>query len=89
MTIRAQDLYSPRRLVVTFGVSTTLGAVEWLGLGHPVGLLFGVLMGTVVLTVAPLPWLRILPWCARLPLLQTALRAGAVLALSGAVVLTG
>jgi hypothetical protein len=89
MTFKAQDLYSPRRLVVTLGVSTTLGAVEWLGLGHPVGLLFGLVMGIVVLAVAPLPWLRILPWGVPRPVGQLAIRGAAVLALSAAVVLGG
>jgi hypothetical protein len=75
-----------RRLVVTFGVAGTMGVVEWLGLGHPVGLVFGLAMGLLALLVAPLPWLWLLPWGLQRPPLPTVLRAAAVLAIGAAVV---
>jgi hypothetical protein len=57
-----------------------------LGLGHPIGLLFGLMMGVAALLVSPAPWLWILPWGLRRPVPETLLRAAAVLALSAAVV---
>ena len=76
-----------RVLIVTFGVAGTIGTVEWLGLGHPIGLGFALLMGVLALLVAPLPWLWLLPWGLRRPVPETLLRAAAVAALSSLVVL--
>lgn len=81
-----REFLSYRRLLVTFGVAGTIGAVEWIGLGHPVGLIFGLLMGLLALLVAPLPWLWILPWGLRRPPLAILARALAVLALSAVAV---
>jgi hypothetical protein len=78
--------FSLHRLLVTLGVASTIGVVEWMGLGHPIGMVFGLLMGLGTLALAPLPWLWILPWGLRRPPLQILLRAAAVLALSGAMV---
>src|SRR5512143_272429 len=77
-----------RRLVVTLGVAGTMGVVEWVGLGHPIGLVFGVAMGLLALLVAPLPWLWLLPWGLKRPPLQILLRAAAVTAIGGALVVT-
>ena len=81
-----RDFLHVRRLIVTFGVAGTIGVVEWLALGHPVGLVFGLFMGLMALLVSPLPWLWILPWGLRRPQWQIVLRAAAVLALSALVV---
>jgi len=75
-----------RRLLVTGSVAGTMGAVEWLALGHPVGLIFGLVMGLMALLVSPLPWIWILPWGLKRPLPVILLRASAVLALSAVVV---
>jgi two-component system, LytTR family, sensor histidine kinase AlgZ len=75
-----------RRLMVTLGVAGTMGVVEWVGLGHPIGLVFGVAMGFLALLVAPLPWLWLLPWGLKRPALQILLRAAAVVAIGAAVV---
>jgi hypothetical protein len=83
-TIR--DSLSPRRLIVALGVAGTMGAIEWVSLGHPIGLAFGVVMGLAALVVAPLPWLLLLPWGLRRGLLATAGRALAVLAIAAVVV---
>ena len=83
-TIR--DSLTFRRIVVTFGVAGTMGVVEWLGLGHPIGLAFGLVMGFLALTVAPLPWLLILPWGLKRPPLQVFMRAAAVVAVGVAIV---
>lgn len=84
-----RELVSSRRLIVTFGVAGTMGVTEWLGLGHPLGLLFGIAMGLAALLIAPLPWLLILPWGVRLPAWQVALRSLAILAFSAVVVVAG
>lgn len=84
-----RELVSWRRLIVTFGVAGTMGATEWLGLGHPLGLLFGIAMGLAALLIAPLPWLLILPWGVKLPVWQVALRSAAILAISALVVVSG
>jgi two-component system LytT family response regulator len=44
-----RDYLSLRRVIVTLGVAGTMGAVEWLALGHPIGLGFGLLMGLLAL----------------------------------------
>lgn len=77
---------SYRRLLVTFAVAGTMGAVEWVALGHPVGLVFGLLMGALALAVAPLPWIWILPWGLRGPVPVVLFRATGVLLLSAAIV---
>ena len=79
-------LFSLRRVIVTFGVASTIGVVEWMGLGHPIGLVFGLVMGLGCLLLAPLPWLWILPWGLRRPPAQIALRALGVLVMCTAVV---
>lgn len=84
-----RELVSSRRLIVTFGVAGTMGVTEWLGLGHPLGFLFGIAMGLAALLVAPLPWLLILPWGFKLPAWQVALRSLAILAFSSVVVVAG
>ena len=81
-----RDFLHHRRLIVTFGVAGTIGVAEWLGLGHPIGLVFGLFMGVMALLVSPLPWLWILPWGLRRPPLEIAVRATAVLQLSALVV---
>jgi len=78
---------SYRRVLVTGSVAGTMGVVEWLALGHPVGLVFGLVMGLLALLVAPLPWLWILPWGLKRPLPEVLLRATAVLGLCAVVVL--
>jgi signal transduction histidine kinase len=82
-----REYLSLRRVAVTLGVAGTMGAVEWIGLGHPLGLVFGLLMGVLALVAAPAPWLYLLPWGLRRPPLETALRALGVLALSALCVL--
>lgn len=77
-----------RRLLVTFGVAGSMGVVEWIGLGHPIGLAFGLGMGFLALVVSPMPWLWILPWGLRRPPLSIAARATAVMVLSALVVVT-
>ena len=57
-----RELLSGRWLMVTFGVAGTMGLLEWLGLGHPIGMIFGLGMGALALLVAPLTWLVVLPW---------------------------
>ncbi len=89
LTRTIRESLSLRRLVVTLGVAGTMGVSEWLGLGHPIGLLFGLAMGFATVTLAPLPWLLILPWGIRRPAWDTALRALAVLATSAAAVCVG
>jgi hypothetical protein len=64
-----------------------MGAVEWLALGHPIGLGFGLLMGLLALIVAPAPWLHLLPWGLRRGGLEIALRALGVLAISALLVI--
>jgi hypothetical protein len=81
-----REYLSFRRLVVTLGVAGTMGIVEWIGLGHPIGLVVGLFMGALALVAAPLPWLWILPWGLRRPPLAIFLRAMTVLALSAALV---
>ncbi len=81
-----RESLSFRRLVVTLGVAGTMGVTEWLGLGHPVGLAFGLGMGFITVTLAPLPWLLVLPWGIRRPAWETAARALGVLACSAVVV---
>jgi hypothetical protein len=81
-----RDYLSFRRVIVTLGVAGTMGVVEWIGLGHVIGLVFGVAMGILALLVAPMPWLWILPWGLRRPPLGILGRALAVVALSGAFV---
>ena len=81
-----REYLSLQRVIVTLGVAGTMGAVEWNGLGHPIGLGFGLLMGLLALTVAPAPWLQLLPGdCAAAS--SIGLRALGVLAISAAVVL--
>jgi hypothetical protein len=77
---------SYRRLLVTFAVAGSMGLVEWMGLGHPIGLLFGLAMGLMALLISPLPWLWILPWGLRRPWYEIGLRAAGVMAISTAVV---
>jgi hypothetical protein len=81
-----RESLSGRRVTVTLGVAATMGVVEWLGLGHPIGLLFGLCMGVLALLVAPLPWLAILPWGLRRAAWEVAARSLAVLAISAGVV---
>jgi len=83
-----RDFLHLRRLIVTFGVAGTIGVVEWLALGHIIGLIFGLFMGLMALMVSPLPWLWILPWgmAQRRPLLEVLVRSVAVLQLSALVV---
>ena len=81
-----RDFLHFRRLIVTFGVAGTIGVVEWLALGHIIGLLFGLFMGLMALLVSPLPWLWILPWGLRRPPLEIVVRSAAVLQLSALVV---
>lgn len=73
-------------MLVTGSVAATMGVMEWLALGHPVGLIFGLAMGLMALLVAPLPWLWILPWGLRRPLPVILLRSLAVLACSAVAV---
>lgn len=82
------EFLSYRRLLVTGSVAGTMGAVEWLALGHPVGLVFGLVMGVLALLVAPLPWLWLLPWRLRRPLPVILLRALGVLLLCAVVVVS-
>ena len=82
-----RESLTPRRLIVAFGVAGTMGLIEWLGLGHPLGLAFGLLMGALAIVVAPLPWLTLLPWGLRRSIPSVALRALGVLAVSTLVVL--
>jgi two-component system, LytTR family, sensor histidine kinase AlgZ len=84
--VSLRQFLSLRRVVVTLGVAGTIGFVEWLGLGHPLGLVFGLLMGAMALLVAPLIWLWVLPWGLRPPTAQVLLRAVAVIAISSAFV---
>ena len=81
-----RDFLPIRRIIVTFGVAGTIGVVEWLALGHPIGLAFGLIMGLMALLVSPLPWLWILPWGMRRPLPEIVVRATAVLQLSALIV---
>ena len=69
-----RQFLSLRRVVVTLGVAGTIGFVEWMGLGHPLGLAF--------VLVAPLIWLWVLPWGLRRPALQVLLRSLAVIGIS-------
>jgi hypothetical protein len=85
ITRTIRESVTVRRLVVTLGVAGTMGGVEWLGLGHPVGLVFGLAMGILALLVAPLPWLWLLPWGLKRPPLAIVLRAAAILALGALV----
>jgi len=82
------EFLSYRRLLVTGSVAGTMGAVEWLALGHPVGLVFGLVMGALALLVAPLPWLWLLPWRLQRPLPVILLRALGVLLLCAVVVVS-
>ncbi|MBI5532559.1 MAG: histidine kinase [Deltaproteobacteria bacterium] len=84
-----RELLSYRRLLVTFGVAGTMGVIEWLGLGHPIGLLFGLAMGLAALLISPLPWLWILPWGLKRSPVEVFFRALAVIAISSVVVVTG
>lgn len=81
-----REFLSFRRLLVAGSVAGTMGTVEWIALGHPIGLLFGLTMGLLALLVSPLPWLWILPWGLKRPLPMILLRALAVLALCAVVV---
>jgi hypothetical protein len=84
-----RELLSYRRLVVTFGVAGTMGLMEWLGLGHPIGLFFGLAMGLAALIISPLPWLWILPWGLKRTPLEIFFRAIGVIAISSVVVIAG
>jgi len=77
-----RESLSLRRVVVTLGVAAPIGVVEWLGTGHPAGLVFALGMGVLVLAAAPLPWLVLLPWGPRASLGSTALRLLGILAIS-------
>lgn len=81
-----RQFFSYRRLLMTFAVAGSMGLVEWMGLGHPIGLVFGLLMGLMALLISPLPWLWILPWGLRRPWPQILLRAAGVMVISAAVV---
>jgi two-component system sensor histidine kinase AlgZ len=89
MTRTLRELLSGRRLIVTFGVAGTMGVIEWLGLGHWIGMVFGLCMGMAALTIAPLPWLWILPWGLKRSWTQILARAVAVIAISAIVVAAG
>jgi hypothetical protein len=84
-----RESLSTRRLLVTLGVAGTMGVTEWIVVGHPVGLVFALGMGLATVTLAPLPWLWILPWGIRRPAWEMALRAGGVLACSTLAVAAG
>jgi two-component system sensor histidine kinase AlgZ len=54
-----------RRLFVSVGVAGSIGTVEWIEIGSPIGFVFALVMGLAALLVAPLPWLWWLPWGKR------------------------
>lgn len=84
-----RESLSTRRLLVTLGVAGTMGVTEWIVLGHPLGLVFALGMGIATVTLAPLPWLWILPWGIRRAAWETVVRAGGVLVCSTLAVSAG
>jgi two-component system, LytTR family, sensor histidine kinase AlgZ len=81
-----RELLSGRRLMVTFGVAGTMGLLEWLGTGNPIGMIFGLAMGALALLVAPLAWLVVLPWGLRRSAPEILARSLGVIAISTLVV---